>query len=115
MRAHRDVVLHLRQEVQLLHGDLIDLVDGVYARDVNPRPLDHVDELLVRAVLVQLHVRVLDLVLAQDVLHRFLVEEGRLAVVVRRERYPALVLLSKRDLRGLSVEADAEALELVLD
>jgi len=36
---------------QLLHRDLVDLVDGVHALGVHAAALDDVDQLLVRAVL----------------------------------------------------------------
>ena len=56
-------MFHLVQQRQFLHGDLVNLVDGVDARDVHAADLDDVDEVLVRAVVVQLDVRVLNPVL----------------------------------------------------
>ena len=108
-------MFHLVQQTEFLHGDLVNLVDGVDARDVHAAALDDVDEVLVRAVVVQLDVRVLNPVLRQDLLHGVFVQVSRLSRVVRGEVDAALLLGAVRDLRRRLVQADPESLELVLD
>ena len=115
VRGNRTVMFHLIQQTEFLHGDLVNLVDGVDARDVHAAALDDVDEVLVRAVVVQLDVRVLNPVLRQDLLHGVFVQVSRLSRVVRGEVDAALLLGAVRDLRRRLVQADPESLELVLD
>mmetsp|Transcript_12242 Transcript_12242/g.28726 ORF Transcript_12242/g.28726 Transcript_12242/m.28726 type:complete len:246 (-) Transcript_12242:285-1022(-) len=108
------VVRHLVDDVQLLDGQLVDLVHHVQRRHVLAVVVDHVDELVRVVVPAQDDVRRGDAELLED-----------LGALVSRESLglrdqllvvdPAFVLSPEHDLRGLLVESDAEACELALD
>lgn len=104
-------VRNLVDHVQLLDADLIDLVEQVDARDVNPVALDDVDEVVGRRVVLEHDVRVVDLVLAQNRLHRVQIQ---LRLGHRRVQVDsAFVLLLEVDVGWLLVEPQAETFQLV--
>lgn len=112
--ANRHRVGNPVQQIQLLDADRIDLVQHVDNRDVTPAlRLQHVNNVVDRRVAPNHDIRRRNLVLAHDGLD--------LIVVDVRQRHgagdveAALVLLLERDVGGLLVDADAEALELRLD
>mmetsp|Transcript_9571 Transcript_9571/g.23022 ORF Transcript_9571/g.23022 Transcript_9571/m.23022 type:complete len:257 (-) Transcript_9571:385-1155(-) len=113
VRADGAVVRELVDDVELLERDLVDLVDGVDARDVHSGALDHVHHVVNATVALEMDVGVVDAVLGADGLDRFEVE---LWVGDARGQGDApLVLLLEGQRRGLLVQPDAEPLELVLD
>eukprot|EP00047_Mylnosiga_fluctuans_P001872 m.222272 g.222272 ORF g.222272 m.222272 type:complete len:496 (+) comp10733_c0_seq1:131-1618(+) len=109
----RDTVRHLVDNVQLLDGDLVDLVEHVDGGDVHAVALDDVDQLVLRRVIAQHNVRVVDAILAEDGLDRVEVQVRRRDH--RRQVDAALLLAAERDVWRLPVQPDAEALELTLD
>mmetsp|Transcript_12153 Transcript_12153/g.30665 ORF Transcript_12153/g.30665 Transcript_12153/m.30665 type:complete len:417 (+) Transcript_12153:144-1394(+) len=113
VRAHGAVVRQLVQHVELLQRDLVHLVDGVDAGDVDAAALNHVHQLVHGAVLLEEDVCVVYAVLRAHRLHGVQVQ-----LRVRHvggERQAALVLFLERQPRQLLVQPDAKALELVLD
>ena len=111
---HGDVVGHLVDDVELLDGQLVDLVHDVQGRHVLAVLVDHVDELVHVVVAAHDDVRARDAELLQDA--RALVPAQALGLrhhllVVDA----ALVLPPEHDLRRPLVEPDAEARQLALD
>mmetsp|Transcript_11487 Transcript_11487/g.20786 ORF Transcript_11487/g.20786 Transcript_11487/m.20786 type:complete len:266 (+) Transcript_11487:198-995(+) len=107
------VVRQLVQDVELLQRDLVHLVDSVDAGDVDAAALDHVHQLVHAAVLLEVHVRVVDAVLGAHRLHVVQVQLGVRHVGGKRQA--ALVLLLEHQPRRPLVQPDAKTLQLVLD
>ena len=63
VRADRAVVRQPLHHVQLLERDLVDLVDRVDRRHVDPAPLDDIDQVVDVVVAAEVDVRVADAVL----------------------------------------------------
>jgi hypothetical protein len=72
----------LRDLIDLLNGDGIDLVINVDALDVLPIALDHIDKLINVVVAPEGNMSVVHLVLVHDVHHHLLVNLGQLAIGV---------------------------------
>ena len=112
MRGQGTAVGHAGEDIELLDGDLVNLVENVDAGDIDAVGLDHVDELVRVGVLAQDNVGVVDAVLSANGLDLLVIELGHGDRA--RNIQAALVLFAERDRRWLCVEADAVALEFAL-
>lgn len=70
------VVRHLIDNIQLLDGKLVDLVQHVYARDVAAVALDDVDQLVDRGIAATEDVGRVDLVLLAYEVHHLVRQDG---------------------------------------
>lgn len=113
MRRHRNAMRNLVDHVQLLDTDLINLVQQIDARDVNAIALDHIDQIVRGGVEAQRDVRIVNLVLGQNGLDRVQIQFGLGNGCGQIDA--ALVLAPVIDVRRFLVQANAEALQLVLE
>jgi len=99
-----------RQAVHLLDGDLIDFVVDIQTRQIHTIGGDHVDELVLGAVLAEQHLGIEDLEGVQDGLDHFLVaaREGTGGV----EAQATALLLLEVDVGLALVQPDAHAFQL---
>eukprot|EP00053_Salpingoeca_punica_P020781 m.212348 g.212348 ORF g.212348 m.212348 type:complete len:417 (+) comp20083_c0_seq1:2736-3986(+) len=107
--AVRDLV----DDVELLDGDLVDLVQDVDAGDVHAVALDDINKLVLGRVALERNVRIVDAVLGEDGL-------DEVGVQVRcghgaGEVDAAFLLFLQRDIGRLLVQPDAKAFQLILD
>ena len=85
---------------------MIDLVDGVNARDVNSRPLYHINQVINSRVVSQVHVGIVDAVLRAHGLDGVQVEIGNCHS--GRQADAALLLSSKGEVGRFIVEPERE-------
>ena len=112
MGAHGYGVRYLVDDVELLDGDLIDLVEAVDARYVDAVALDHVDQVVDGRIAAHNDVGVVNAILAENGLDCVQVE---LAIGRHHLQVDAALLLSLEvNIRRLLVEPNAEAFQLVL-
>lgn len=60
--------------VEFFDGNLVDLIQNVYAWDVNAIPFNHIDQILGCSIIFEGDVGVMDFIFAQYRLYRFRVE-----------------------------------------
>uniref|UniRef100_A0A182U889 Uncharacterized protein n=1 Tax=Anopheles melas TaxID=34690 RepID=A0A182U889_9DIPT len=101
------------QPVHLLDRDLVDLVVHVDARQIDPVAGDHVDELVLRAVLPEQDLRVENLERVQYRLYHLFVAPGQRAGRVKADPAPLLDL--EVDVGPALVQPQPDRLQLVLE
>lgn len=67
---------HLVNDVELLNGQLVDLVEHVYARHVAAVALNHVDQLVDGRIAAAKHIRGVDFVFAANGVHDLVGQHG---------------------------------------
>mmetsp|Transcript_7865 Transcript_7865/g.20466 ORF Transcript_7865/g.20466 Transcript_7865/m.20466 type:complete len:232 (-) Transcript_7865:276-971(-) len=107
------VMRKLSQELQLLHCQLIDLVEHVNAGNVRPVTLHYVDEVIGGSVALQYHVCIHDTVLGKDSFHR--VKVHLRAWYSRLKVDASAILPPQHDVGRLLVQPNAEPFQLILD
>jgi len=112
VRRDGHAVRDLVDDVQLLDGDLIDLVQQIDAGYVNAVAFDHIDQVVTGGIISQSNVRIVDLVLGQNGLDQIRVQLGLGNHAVQIDA--ALVLPLVVDIWWFLVQPDAKALQLVL-
>mmetsp|Transcript_102463 Transcript_102463/g.306074 ORF Transcript_102463/g.306074 Transcript_102463/m.306074 type:complete len:296 (+) Transcript_102463:340-1227(+) len=115
MRADRDVMGHLRDNVELFDCDLINLVHDIESRTVLSVALNGVNDVIDGRIAVDSHLRIHDPVLLQHGCNGLLITVLELIAWGNAERQAALLPLLEQYRRRLLVQADPEALQLVLD
>mmetsp|Transcript_870 Transcript_870/g.1876 ORF Transcript_870/g.1876 Transcript_870/m.1876 type:complete len:208 (+) Transcript_870:406-1029(+) len=119
--ADRHVVGDAVQQVELLDRDLVDHVADVHGRDVDAhhpdlvRTLDHVEQLVHRAVLTERDLRVVDFVFVQDRFQHLGVDVGGGGGELHVQLDAALFVTLEVDVWFLLVQPDAEAVQLLLN
>ena len=101
-----------KKEDANLDGNLVDLVESIDAGNVDPVPLDHVNQVVGSRVAAEHHVCVVDLVLSADGLDliHLNVRHGHCGADVQATP----LLFAEGDVGGLLVQTDPIALELLL-
>lgn len=74
MSRDRHTVWNLIDDIEFFDRDLVDFVEHVDARDIDPVALDDVNEVVLRGIVFEHDVGVVDFVLGQDGFHSFQVE-----------------------------------------
>lgn len=66
LSGNRHIMRTLVDDIELLNGNLIDLVKDIDAWDIDPVSLDNIDELIGRRVASKCNISVRDLILGSD-------------------------------------------------
>lgn len=113
MSADRDSVGDLRDQVQLLDRDLVNLVQNIQAGHVHTVALDHIDQLVDSGVTLETDVGIVDLVLGKHSLDFIQIQMRQRDSVGHADT--ALLLLLEVNVWWLLVESNAESLQFLLD
>jgi len=109
------VVRHLVQEVELLNGDGVDLVEDVEAGDVHSVLFNDINQLVHGGVLTEVDVAVGHLVLVEDAPDGVISHFGHVQAHLLSDVNATFILLLQLNEGQLLVESNSETFQLTLD